>query len=350
MAIQRLQQWDDNSKTPIDMDTDLRGVTDWGNLFQFAPYESGYCFLVVLGVPTLANGKGDLNTGFKELQTNFVKILENEFLGLSGIEDYSVESYTVGIHNSQQEVISKVKGMSNTQISITLNEKSGTPITTYLSEYLRRVRNPYTGITSYHGAVGSPNMIANGSTEYIDPYKVAQYKEVFTMLYIVTDNTCLNVEKAFGLINCRPQSASYSDLYNITKGDISTHQVSVNFSCSVREGDKINSAANMYLDKLIKTTANPIGVVDYNSYDFDWSITGIGDPIKDNIHAKTLGLAGYKETDSSTKDVTYDVKWTYQSADGTEHIDSKYKNKKSPVYFTDDTGIPENYSGLFGEL
>ena len=39
----------DYTKMPYTAETyaDMRGVVDFGNLMQFAPYESGYCFLAV---------------------------------------------------------------------------------------------------------------------------------------------------------------------------------------------------------------------------------------------------------------------------------------------------------------
>ena len=141
--------------------------------------------------------------------------------------------------------------------------------------------------------------------EHISPYEVKHYKEVFTLLYVVTDSTCLNVEKAFALLNCRPQSSPYADIYSFNKGDINTHQVSVNFTCSVREGNKINMTAQKYLHKLIKTAANKSGVIDINSYEYDWAISGLGDP-ENRYRISELGLEYKNSTDEKAN-----VKTTY---------------------------------------
>lgn len=294
MEIQKvyddLLKYDDKSKIPQNTKIDFRGVTDWGNLLQFAPYESGYCFLVVLGAPTMFNHV-NVNDGFEELQLNFVKILENEFKGLSGLEDWGVDTYTVGINNSYHTVISKVKGMGETQITMNFTEKTGTPITKYCMEYLRRVRNPYSEMASYNGATTTNSNSIPHDEDGVndrDPYAVLPFKEVFNMLYIVTDSTCLQVEKAFALINAKPMSAGYSDLYNMDKGNISTKDATVTFSCSVREGAKINATAQRFLAFLINTANNTNGLIDLDSNDFDYTISGTGG-IKTTLDSLTLG-------------------------------------------------------------
>ena len=283
--------YNDMSKRPNKLTvSDFRGVVDWGNLLQFAPYETGYCFLVVLGAPTMFNHV-KINDGFESLQMQFIKILENEFKGLSGLEDWGVDTYTVGINNSYQTVISKVKGMGETQVTMNFTEKTGTPITKYCMEYLRRVRNPYSEMASYNGALESSN---SGTMEQFDgindcdPYGVLPFKEVFNFLYIVTDSTCLQVEKAFALLNAKPMSAGYSDLYNIEKGQIGTKDATVTFSCSVREGGKINATAQRFLAYLIKTDDNKFGAVDLDSNNFNYTLSGTGG-VKTTTKSLTLG-------------------------------------------------------------
>lgn len=314
----KLPKYNDMSKRPQDTEVDFRGVTDWGNLLQFAPYESGYCFLVVLGAPTMFNHT-NINDGFEELQLNFVKILENEFKGLSGLEDWGVDTYTVGINNSYHTVISKVKGMGETQITMNFTEKTGTPITKYCMEYLRRVRNPYSEMASYNGATTTnsnsiPHDEGDAGFDDRDPYAVLPFKEVFNMLYIVTDSTCLQVEKAFALINAKPMSAGYSDLYNMDKGNISTKDATVTFSCSVREGAKINATAQRFLAFLINTANNSNGLINLNSNEFNYSISGTGG-VKTTSDSLTIGKktendkTTYKwfENESTTKAAGYKV-------------------------------------------
>ena len=350
MALQetydRIDKYHDNSKTPMKQQTDFRGVTDWGNLLQFAPYESGYCFLIVVGAPTLLD-RAETNEGFKELQMNFIKILENEFKGLSGLEDWGVDTYTVGINNSMQTVISKVRGMSETQITMNFTEKAGTPITKYCMEYLRRVRNPYSEMASYNGATSTNKNASSNEEEYsskgFNPYAIGQFKETFTFLYIVTDSTCLNVEKAFALINAKPMSAGYSELYNFDKGDISTKTATVTFSCSVREGAKINATASKFMAYLINTADNNYGLVNLNSQDFDYTISGTGG-IKTTV--KSLALA--KKATKDGNNTKYTFQW-YENENTAR--DAKDENTKiESVISYNNNNLSENNYDTWGGL
>ena len=92
------------------------------------------------------------------------------------------------------------------------------------------------------------------------------------MLYVVTDSTCLHVEKAFLLLNAQPTSAGYSELYNTEKGQIETKEITVNWNCFVVDGAKVNEIAAVYMANLITN-----GELKINSYEMNWSISGLND-------------------------------------------------------------------------
>ena len=172
-------------------------------------------------------------------------------------------------------MISKVEGMGSTTVTLTMTESTGTPITKYVGTYLDRIRDPYSQARSYAGRLGI-------GKDRIDPYDAGLKREVFNMLYIITDSTCFLVEKAFFLLNAQPINASYSDLYNVTKGDISAREISVNFNCSVREGSAANYLASRYMEQLINhATSKPgiSGLVNLNSYEYPYSISGLNGKI-----------------------------------------------------------------------
>ena len=52
---------EDYSKRPTASSryVNMRGVVDFGNLLQFAPFEGGYCFLAVINAPYMATTIGD---------------------------------------------------------------------------------------------------------------------------------------------------------------------------------------------------------------------------------------------------------------------------------------------------
>lgn len=249
---------------------DMRGVVDYGNLFQFAPFEGGYCFLAVINAPYIATQFKTEIPEFESLQNAFVKILEQEFKGLSGIEDITADTMDVaGDGINTLTLLGKVSANHNTQISMSFTEKTGSLITKYIAMYLRFIRDPDTQARTYGGHINVGNAKDAG-----------WHKEVFNMLYIVTDSTCLNVEKAFLILNAQPMTASYSELYNTTKGEISTKDVTVTFNAFVVDGKLPNKIAKVYIRNLIKTDKNPSGNINLNSYDFNWSVSGLGGKVR----------------------------------------------------------------------
>ena len=77
----------DYSIKPFNISTDMRGVIDFGDLYQFAPFESGYSFIAVINGPRMANtidtakmedkdGKQiDVDKNFKPVQDSFINII-----------------------------------------------------------------------------------------------------------------------------------------------------------------------------------------------------------------------------------------------------------------------------------
>lgn len=243
----------------------MRGVVDWGNLFQFAPYESGYCFLVVINGPFIANSTIAGNKdGFGDLQDAFIKILEQEFKGLSGIGNITSDTMEIYDGITSISLLGKVNQETNSQITMEFTEKSGSLITKYVSTYLRFVRDPKTEAKTYGGAITAANA-----------RDASPAKEVFNFLYVITDSTCLNIEKAFLILNAQPTEASYGDLYNMNKGDISTKDVSITFNAFVVDGKLPNKIALVYMRSMVNTGKFEEGKINTNSYEMDWSISGM---------------------------------------------------------------------------
>ena len=256
----------------------MRGVVDWGNLFQFAPYESGYCFLVVINGPYIGESKQECadQNGFGELQAAFIKILEQEFKGLSGIGNITSDTLEISDGITSISLLGKVNQETNSQISMEFTEKSGSLITKYVSTYLRFVRDPKTQAKTYGGAITASNA-RNASPA----------KEVFNFLYIITDSTCLNIEKAFLILNAQPTEAGFGDLYNGNKGDIAVKEVTVNFNAFVVDGKIPNKIALAYMRCMVNPNEFREGAINTNSYEMDWSISGLNGT---RVHATDLNL------------------------------------------------------------
>ena len=244
---------------------DMRGVVDYGDLYQFAPYESGYSFISVINGPRFVT---QLFQGepLEELQKSFINIIENEFRGLDGIEDITSDTMEITDNISTMSLISKVTQTTNSQITMRFFEKTGALITKYIATYLRYIRDPKTQAKTYGG-----NISYSTSQAEIGPAQ-----EVFNMLYIVTDSTCLHIEKAFLLLNAQPTSAGYSELYNTEKGQIETKEITVNWNCFVVDGKRVNKVAKTYLDNIINNGVVEDGKININSWNMNWTISGAG--------------------------------------------------------------------------
>ena len=243
----------------------MRGVIDFGNLFQFAPFESGYSFITVINGPRMATMK-DMDANFKSLQDSFISIIENEFRGLDGIDDITSDTMEITDNISTLSLIGKVNQSTSSQITMRFFEKTGALITKYIATYLRFIRDPKTQAKTYGG-----NISYSTSQAEIGPAQ-----EVFNMLYIVTDSTCLHIEKAFLLLNAQPTSAGYSELYNTEKGQIETKEITVNWNCFVVDGKRVNKVAKTYLDNIINNGVVEDGKININSWNMNWTISGAG--------------------------------------------------------------------------
>lgn len=235
------------------------GIWDLTNPFQFAPYETGYCFLAVISAP-ICMTKGPKAAFHKALQESFVNMLESEFKGLDGIEDITSETMDITNNMSTISMISKVNQQSNGQITMRFTEKTGSLITKYCSEYLKTIRDPRSQAKRYvkDDASVRKNMFAH---------------EVFHMLYIVTDASCFTVEKAFLLLNMQPTTASYGELYNFERGDIGVKELTIPFNAFVVDGKIANTIAESYMKALVNTGDPTPGKINLNSNNFNWSIS-----------------------------------------------------------------------------
>lgn len=232
-------------KTPKNISefTLMRGVTDFSNLKQFDAFETGYSFLFVLDTPEfMKNDKADALT--KELQKTFVSILEGEFRGLDGIPDISSETGNITNGINELNLINKVTEDTSIQVSMSFYERSGSPITKYLHRYLTGIKDPRTQAKTYHG------LIEDGTISNPGPSH-----EVFTFLYVVTDNTCRRVEKAYLLANAQPTTVPNSTLYNSSKGDIQFQEISIQFNAFPITSDEINLMANRLLFDSLATSS-----------------------------------------------------------------------------------------------
>lgn len=206
----------------------MRGVTDFSNAAQFNLYETGYSHLIVISKPKCITMHKDQDV--VDMMNAFCYILEYEFRGLSGIEDITADSLEVTDGISTLNVIGKVNKQSASEISMTFTEKSGSIITNFLKFYLEGLKDPRTQAKTYHGLI-KYGVLAGGFEN-----------EVFNLLYIVTDNTMLQIEKAYLLCNAWPNKATTS-IYNTEKGNIEKQEIELTWNCFVIDGADVDERA-----------------------------------------------------------------------------------------------------------
>jgi hypothetical protein len=237
----------------------MKGITDFGNAAQWNLYEGGYSFLMVVSIPRFLEVLGSNNTDtIQPLLDNYVHVLEHEFKGLSGVENITAEQMEIGDGLTTLKLINKVNQQSETEISMTYTEKSGSLLTKVNELFLKGIKDPKSGVKTYHGLI-QEGLIEPGFD-----------KEVFSFLYFVTDNTATKIERAFLALCAQPTSAQF-DIYNSTRGDYANKEIEMAFSCFLIEGTGITSKAVETL-AYMNSSKNP------NKWHFDsndFSYTGI---------------------------------------------------------------------------
>ena len=208
----------------------MRGVTDFSNASQFNLFESGYSHLCVITKPAFLEELASSDKEVEKLLNTFCYILEYEFKGLDGIEDITADSLEVTDGISTLNVVGKVNKQSASEISMNFTEKSGSVITNFLRYYLEGIKDPRTQAKTYHGLIKNGTMA--GGFE----------NEVFNLLYIVTDNTMLGLEKAYLLCNAWPTKVPTS-IYNSEKGSIEKKDIDLSWQCFVIDGPEVDQRA-----------------------------------------------------------------------------------------------------------
>lgn len=256
----------------------MRGVPDFGSLVQFNPYETGYAAFIICQMPKFIELLARRNSDYNKLIKNWAHIIEYEFKSFDGLNDMEADTIQLGDELNQIDVINKVNLQGGSEFTLSYEEKSGSPLTKFARLYLSGIKDPRTQVKTYHG------LIHNGDLE------PGFENEVFTFLFIATDNTMRKVEYATLIVGAQLKSADIS-MYNYTKGDIGKHDVNVRFNGYPIVGTKIDAAAQDMITYLLSADAKARRIV-VNSDDFDY--TGI-----ESI-AKTLKNYGASEDQYAT--------------------------------------------------
>lgn len=214
--------------------TAFRGVTDFTQIGQFDQYETGYQFLEVISVPKFLTALADKDPDFAQINKSFVHMLEFEFRGLEGLNDITTDQMTITDGINEQRMINRVSWDTAITVSMPYFEKRGSLITKYSEYYITGIKDPKTQAKTYHGAIHD---------NLLEP---SFENEVFTLLYYVTDNTMLRLERAVLLCNCQLTKAELS-MYNGSRDAINNREMQIEFNCFPVIGYEVDKAANHLL-------------------------------------------------------------------------------------------------------
>lgn len=253
----------------------MRGVPDFGSLVQFTPYETGYAAFIICQMPTFIEKLYGENKNYQEIIDTWKQIIEFEFKSFDGLQDISVETMTLGDDLNNINVINKVNMQSASEFTLTYEEKTGTPLTKFAKLYLTGIKDPRTQVKTYHGLIHD-GVLAPGFEN-----------EVFSFLFINTDNTMMNVEAAYLIIAAQLNSAD-TDMYNYTKGDINKRDVQVKFNGYPIQSTEIDHAAQKLIRHLLSSNAKEKQIV-VNSMNYNYSGT---EKLKN-----AMGKQGMKDAD-----------------------------------------------------
>ena len=233
--------------TPKDLTqyTLFRGVTDFSELRQFNMFEGGYSFLHVLDIPEFLKKLMSTNDDYKMLISTYRHYLEYAFKGLSGFEDITADTGEVTNGVSNLQLINKVNMQSASQFTMNYQEQHGLLLAKVHELFLRGVKDPKSGVKRYHGLLNKGEAM-EGQNGFEN--------EVFTFLYYVCDNTCLNIEKAYLIVAAQPTTAALADVSNSERGQFDWKEVSVAFNGIPLVGPGITAKAQEFLDYINEHT------------------------------------------------------------------------------------------------
>lgn len=276
----------DNTLQPVSVQqyTLMRGVTDFTQLAQFDLYETGYSFLVLLKIPIFLDVMRNNSDGYKQLIDNYEHIIEYDFRGAQGIEAMTSETNSLTNGISDLNIITKVTEQAGSSFTMQYFERSGSVITKTHEAFLRGIKDPRTQIKRYNGILQksfNPTEKSAKHEENLTNFmqdKGYQY-EIFHFLLIITDNTGLNLEKAYILASCQPSQAN-TEIYNVQKGEYNFSELSLQFNGYPISGRIVNAKAKEFLAWINKYTC-------FDEMDYAYSILNdsqFSDPEK---HAMT---------------------------------------------------------------
>lgn len=232
------------------LDGDFRWVLDPTNTPMFRRFESGYYIFLVLSIPNMLAKLTEVSKGsitgieykslYGDLISSYVRTLEREFKQLSGLENISSESIEFsGLNEVSVNSINKTEEVHNPTISLTYVEPFGVVLTRTHELFLKGIDDPIIGHRKHYNGLIDDGILAPSFKN-----------EVFSFLYMVTDNTGFQLERAYYLFNAQPTTSSLGELYTGTRGEYEFKELTLEFKCNMLSNQIVFNRAKTILESI----------------------------------------------------------------------------------------------------
>ena len=323
---------------------------------QFDLFETGYSFLICLQIPVFLDKLEDFSQstgGYATLIQNYRHIIEWEFRGCQGLEDITADATPISNGITDINIITKVTEQGAGTFSMNYYERSGSILNKVNELFLRGIKDPKTQVKRYNGLLTAPFDLRNtyttnsngttndtgGAEQRKDELSITRgnttmqesgYRyEIFHFLLIITDNTCLNVERAYLLACCQP-TTSHTNIYNVTRGEIQFSELSLQFNGIPLPGRIVTHKAVEFLKYINDHTC-------FDEMEYGYQVMDEGEQAnKYQEYVEKEGSGGAEIRSTTEKDMTVKTytnklfnSWGYNGHTD-DKTDTNNKLKKAP--------------------
>lgn len=234
------------------------------NLGGFDPYIQGTSRIFMYTPPFF------MTEGFPDQTRVFKSILETGYTRVDGIADLSVEfvEFEGGFAGQKFSNVSLVRDETDT-ITISVYEQSGSPVREFLDTWVTGVRDPRSGVATYHGIMlkhgeqypGAKTINAAGQSVSKVPYGEKYHTAEF-IYYDLTANM-QDLEYACMLAHCFPTKVPKAHL-NFEQGVRDRVSMDIEMRTTKYESSYINQVAEWF---------RQVDNIKFSYLDFDPHIT-----------------------------------------------------------------------------
>ena len=204
------------------------------NLDRYDPFMTGHAYIIWTKLPSFMPSA---------VRTKFKDMTEKNFKSFSGISDMvmDTESITGGFAGNTYDAASNLKKAEG-NFTIKHQEYLGSPIRELYEYWVTGIRDPETGLCTYHGRLGGADC----------PYYSAKF-HTGELLYIVTDPAGAlggekSIEFACYYTNVMPTKVPQSHL-EFTNGEHNSVEIDQDFKGVWHRSKRIDELARKLIDK-----------------------------------------------------------------------------------------------------